>query len=422
MYHDGRLERIDNDSTYPEDLRLPSLLLTIVIRPNLARLVKNVSINRFYDVKLEVDYIRMIYEMAAEALGVTLLDIWERRKKVSIWQTWAKTMETFLLGDVSDLDRSNLWYGECMFLLHDLLTMLLALLPNLVHANLDTLFNPEPSALRCLGVTRLPLRAVTTGDECEMMEMADSLEKVTLTDPGPRRWVPSTAKTVQIHHRARTPGIEGYVWDCNDISSFSLQLSSMRPYCSGESIFSVEVGETIGLLTKFCKTLKSLYLDIRFRCHERSIETENPVRSLKEFTVLEDLLLCTHSVCPTTGATRNLPSDQALVDILSSSITRLSLVYPGGKTGEKVKSALLGLADHLKCNKEQFPNLTCIRCDPREICEGDNGAIGKAFRQVDVDLVYKEFPRYDWSYEMAPDGAQLPKLRCRTCNYDDDSE
>lgn len=110
-----------------------------------------------------------------------------------------------------------------------------------------------------------------------------------------------------------------------------------------------------------------------------------------------------------------MPSDQALVDIFPSSLTRLSLVTPRGKIDEKVKSALFRLAHYLEYNKVQLPNLECIQCDSKEICEGDDGAIANVFRQVGVDLVYKDFPRFDWSYETDPDAGYLPAIRCRMC-------
>ncbi|KAM6511711.1 hypothetical protein FALCPG4_016710 [Fusarium falciforme] len=80
MYHDVRLEQIDDDFMLPADRRLPSLLQTIVSRPDLARMVKNLRIYHHYKVEVHVDSIREIYQMAAEALSLTLLDIWERMK------------------------------------------------------------------------------------------------------------------------------------------------------------------------------------------------------------------------------------------------------------------------------------------------------------------------------------------------------
>ncbi|KAJ4172670.1 hypothetical protein NW754_002873 [Fusarium falciforme] len=80
MYHDVRLEQIDDDFMLPADRRLLSLLQTIVSRPDLARMVKNLRIYHHYKVEVHVDGIREIYQMAAEALSLTLLDIWERMK------------------------------------------------------------------------------------------------------------------------------------------------------------------------------------------------------------------------------------------------------------------------------------------------------------------------------------------------------
>ncbi|KAH7253179.1 hypothetical protein B0J15DRAFT_549905 [Fusarium solani] len=413
MYHDVRLERIDDDFMLPADRRLPSLLQTVVSRPDLARMVKNLRVHRHYKVEVHVDSIREIYQMAAEALCLTLLDIWERMKD-DAGETWSDYMTPFLLGKMDHIHRYQMETLSGFFMAGELVTMLLALLPNLEHANLDIHKPPTPEALRALGVTRLPLRAFTTEGQDRLIKLAKNLDTLTFTKET-NLIIPARVKRVWIHHQEGTVRIEHYLRRCKAITSFSWQTSSTRVFCYECGIFDVEVSEIIALLHKTRRTLNSLYLDIRFPYHQYPIKTEKPVGSLKQFTVLEHLLLCTHSVCPTTGPTRDMPSDQALVDILPSSLARLSLVTPRGKIDVKVKSALFELAHYLEHNKVQLPNLKCIRCDSKEIFEGDDGAIASAFRQVDVNIVYKEFPRFDWSYETDPDAGYLPVIRCHTC-------
>ncbi|RSL62931.1 hypothetical protein CEP54_005519 [Fusarium duplospermum] len=184
-------------------------------------------------------------------------------------------------------------------------------------------------------------------------------------------------------------------------------------FCYDPSPLTTDIGEIVRFLDGCRTTLKSLYLDIRHRsCGPPDLRTRGQVVNLKEYTVLEDLLLCSNSLWPAIEGAEELPRDQVLVDILPSSIARLSVLHPGGEIDERFKKVLLGLADSIKRNKAQFPSLRCIRCDVREICEGDDGAISKAFEEIGIDFVYKEFPRYDWSYKMSGDGDRLPRLKC----------
>lgn len=273
MYHDVRLERIDDDFMLPAYRRLPSLLQTIVSRPDLARMAKNLHIHHHYKVEVHIDSIREIYQMAAGALGLTLLDIWERMKD-GAGETWFDYMTPFLLGKMNHIHRYQMETFRGFFMAGELLTMLLALLPNLEHANLDIHKPPTPEPLRALGVTRLPLRAFTTEGQDRLIKLAKNLDTLTFTKEA-HLIIPARVKTVWIHHQEGTFGIEHYLRRCKAITSLSWQTSSTRIFCYECGIFDVEVSEIIALLHKAHKTLKSLYLDIRFPYHQYSIKTES---------------------------------------------------------------------------------------------------------------------------------------------------
>ncbi|RSL74042.1 hypothetical protein CEP51_011669 [Fusarium floridanum] len=421
MYHDIRLERANNSLSPSADWKLPTLLQTIISRPDLARLVKSLRVNMYYTVEPRIDDIWDVCEQAAGTLGLTLPGVWHRWAK-GPWEDLPIHMEEFFFRNINDAVRADVGGEEGRFMVRELLKMLLALLPNLEHANIEPEL-PSPAAMRALGIESLPWKEVTLWESSRLMEMATNVETLTVTSAVYRCPIPASVKTVRIHCQQTTQWFTECLQNCTGITSFSYQTSSEYSFCLNTSYFTTDVGEIIRFLHGCRTTLKSLYLDIRHRCCGPTyLKARILVSSLKVYTVLEDLLLCFNSLWPTIRIPRELPSDQVLVDILPSSIARLSLLHRGGRINERFKKGLLGLANSIKSNKAQFPNLRCIRCDAREICEGDDGAISKAFEEVGIDLVYKEFPRYDWSYEMSSDGDRLPRLKCRRCDDDEDED
>ncbi|RSM03633.1 hypothetical protein CDV31_010430 [Fusarium ambrosium] len=421
MYHDIRLERANNSLSPSADWKLPTLLQTIISRPDLARLVKSLRVNMYYTVEPRIDDIWDVCEQAAGTLGLTLPGVWHRWAK-GPWEDLPIHMEEFFFRNINDAVRADVGGEEGRFMVRELLKMLLALLPNLEHANIEPEL-PSPEAMRALGIESLPWKEATLWESSRLMDMATNVETLTVTSAVYRFPIPASVKTVRIHCRLTTQWFTECLQNCTGITSFSYQASSQYLFCYDPSPFTTDVGEIIRFLNGCRTTLKSLYLDIRHRCCGPTyLKARVLVVSLKEYTVLEDLLLCSNSLWPKSTITKEFPSEQVLVDILPSSISRLSILHPGGRVDERFKEVLLGLADSIKGNKAQFPSLRCIRCDVREICEGDDGAIKKAFEEIGINLVYKEFPRYDWSYEMTSDGDRLPRLNCRRCGPFDDED
>ncbi|RSM01535.1 hypothetical protein CEP52_008468 [Fusarium oligoseptatum] len=421
MYHDIRLERANNSLSPSADWKLPTLLQTIISRPDLARVVKSLRVNVYYTVEPRIDDIWDVCEQAAETLGLTLPGVWHR---------WAKGpredlpihMEEFFFRNMNDAVRADVGGEEGRYMVRELLKMLLALLPNLEHANIEPEL-PSPAAMRALGIESLPWKEVTLWESSRLMEMATNVETLTVTSAVYRCPIPASVKTVRIHCQQTTQWFTECLQNCTGITSFSYQTSSEYSFCLNTSYFTTDVGEIIRFLHGCRTTLKSLYLDIRHRpCGPTRLKARLLVSSLKEYTVLEDLLLCSNSLFPKSTITKEFPSDKVLIDILPSSISCLSILHPGGRVDGRFKKVLLRFANSIKCNKAQFPNLKCIQCDIREICEGDDGAIKKAFEEIGIDLVYKEFPRYDWSYETSPEGDCLPRLKCESCGPFEDDE
>ncbi|KAL6352003.1 hypothetical protein LRP88_14815 [Fusarium phalaenopsidis] len=421
MYHDVRLERIDDSWSFPADWKLPSLLQTMISRPDLAQVVKNLRVHLYYTVELRIDSIWDVCEQAAEALSLTIPDVWHRWAR-GIHEDLPEHMEEFFFRTMNDTVRADVGRDGGRYMVRELLRMLLVLLPNLEHANIEPEL-PSSEAMRALGIERLPWKELTLWDSPRLIEMATNIETLTVTSSIYRLPIPASVKTVRIHCQQTTPWLTDCLQNCTGITSFSFQASYHYLFCHNSPVFTIDVGEIMPLLDNCRTTLKSLYLDIRYRsCGYSSLLTKGPAVRLKKYNVLEDLLLCSNSLWPTIGITEELPSDQVLVDILPSSIARLGVLYLGGEIDERLKKVLLGLAGSIKGNKAQFPNLKCIRCDARKICEGDDGVISKAFKQIGIDLVYKEFPRYDWSYKMSTGGDRLPRLKCGNYGPFEDDE
>ncbi|KAJ4328002.1 hypothetical protein N0V84_001532 [Fusarium piperis] len=377
--------------------RLTSFIRTVSTRRDLAALVKTVFFHPSLQEGVELAAAWVAMRHAADALQVDLTEVWKRRRLDD--RERASDMDHILLrrdlflGPLHSIDRVTR-FQDRVVLVPELLAVLLALLPNLKQlvfriwvGSVDV----PPAAMSALGVTRLPLRILeTSAGQRNLLGLAPDLESLTCGRVSgfekfsfPRLKSFCTRGTfVTNKDFSRT------VESCPEcLSSFTYETSG--GWESGTRV--MPPSEAVAQLSKFRGTLKSLHIDLRSGFLVPQDFRLDIFPNLEGFTVLESLFLTTNAIYHANNL--EPPDEDSLVAILPPSIVSLTLAKAMPSTPKRLMRGLLGLAEYKRCNPERFWKLKFVRCDTKEVCF--DSSVRKAFGEVDVDLVYEQFPRQD---------------------------
>lgn len=341
----------------------------------------------------------------------------QKRRDLAVLVRWVY-LHPCLLSSVRDvLDRSP----------GDWLAILIAQLPNLDHCSLQVDMFPgatvHTSGLRAAGVTRLPLRTIDVSCHStarsgqrfsldsharSMIELSTGLETLNLHMCG-STWshapFPSlpNLKTLRLSHSRLTEEcLERLLASCPGLRSFFYEAAS--PYVNrcdrvmsyGNDHF--RLFQALRSLTRYRASLKSLHLDLRYRCLTVYAHPQNipAALGLKNFTALEHLFFTANGLYCFSG-TGPSPDPQLLVQLLPPGIKSLHLTGYVGRSLLHLARALLVLADAVL--QGQFPCLKQVRCDTYHNPGDDySDELGGAYvldtmlAAAGVDFGYESFP------------------------------
>ncbi|KAJ4211898.1 hypothetical protein NW759_012185 [Fusarium solani] len=393
--------------------RVEPFLRTLASRPDLARVVCTVALDEYLSLQLDVEYAREVVGEALHALGTNFAHFWERRKQCQEPERHPACFEisqSFILGQLQPGDSTSEYVQRLV--MAEILVLLVALLPNLQHLILRDHLVPQlvfPAAASALGITKIPLKTLDAmAMPPSILAVAPDLETVLV---GPRDSYPKMPRVKGVyfcgHGSNDNIDVKKVISSCSSaLSTFSYQTTFFWSSVDQSVAKMLQPRTAVKLLTNVCSSLRSLHLDMRFRvAFDRDSQVE-PMPSLKQFIVLEQLFLTTNSVY--NGSSSTVSDEEFLVHLLPQSIKSVTFVDPEfPPPPERLRRGLLYLADARRDNG-LFPNLTELRCDSRQVCE--DGAIKHFFSQVGVDFKYQEFPTRSWSYSRDPLPAESPRL------------
>ncbi|KAL6360194.1 hypothetical protein LRP88_05897 [Fusarium phalaenopsidis] len=388
--------------TYSWRGRLTSFVRTVATRRDLAALVKTACLYPSLLLGVELDDACAAMRHAADALQVDLVEVWKKRGmdgRERSRNIFSELHRQLFLGHFDGVDRVdddlNRYRPD---LVRELLAVLFALLPNLKNLAFRTevgVFADVPAtAMSALGVPKLPLQTLETGFIPKYLSrLTQDLECLTLDCLGRRveKFDFPRLKSVCLRGLRVNEDFGRIVESCPDSpSSFAYETSGVPV----TSIGVVQPSDAVAQLSKFCGTLKSLRLDLRFMTLVFYRIRMDTLPSLEDSTALESLFLTTNAIYHANNL--ELADENFLVNILPPSIVSLTLAKTTSAIPQRLRRGLLGLAEYRQRDPERFCKLKLVECDT-EVCF--DSYIKEALGEVSIDLEYEEFPRQDWSYD-----------------------
>ncbi|VUC27948.1 unnamed protein product [Clonostachys rosea] len=372
--------------------RLEQFLRTIAARPDLAHSVKSVSLDSVSPESLDFFTSRDAFYRCARALGINAPDIWHQAEHAyqSNPMTQHQGYKAFFF--VNADPGSWAQYPSMPFLASQLLTMLVALLPNLSYFKVDTNLTEldlSRETSNAIGLTRLPLKTLDTKTPFKfLLELSPDIGTLVCRSGRSFESLPNVQSL---------PSVQSLVVD--SLSMDRLTIQSVVSACIGHlSNFtfrgaSVTLGDIVQALSteKLCASLESIHIDCRQQVH--TLHTRNRTTpSFRSFLNLRTLFLSISLLGSDTGL-----DNQALVGILPDNITSLTLVgNEQGSPSVRFRDRLVGLAE-AKANASVLKNLSWVRCDVFEACDQ---YVKDLFEQVGVDFSYQKFPRSHGGLEL----------------------
>lgn len=417
LYHEFVLGHGDSwrSEKYSWQGRLGSFMRTMSQRPRLRESIKVVYIRTRLLRGHNHDESRDILKAGAGALGIDLPQAWEDR----VWRTAMQELtdrpvlyRDFLLhwlGDPDDLPvlaRMNLrddfdespWLAK-RWVNAELITMLVALLPNLGYLSIqgDTQFPtgglPE-SALPALGIKHLPLKKLDLGVHADyMIQLATGLEVLNLHQyrfayPPPNmpnlktlRFTKGGLSALELEPvlQACTGGLEVFEYEAGPInednggdldrriiSYETLDPSDvvryMEPHSSTLKVFHLDLGQQ-------GRYGRKIHRDLSFKNFEKLEHAYFDTTSLFDFLYPDTVREFTEGV---------MPRDGALTRLLPSSLVSLAIKHDYMYGTRKLRMALLNLANAK--TRQRYPELKCVRSS----CRADTVLLESRFEEIGV--------------------------------------
>ncbi|KAF5614472.1 hypothetical protein F25303_14141 [Fusarium sp. NRRL 25303] len=353
--------------------RLEPFLQTIASRPDLARAVKTVFLKKRLLEQLDFDRSRKAFDTCARVFGVSAIEFCDSyRNTLAI-----AIRKSFFRGIRPPVSMARDDYIPIVA--GQLLSILVAILPNLSHIGLEKSvqwrFDVSPTTLDKLGVSSIALKTLETDYNLPNL-FARAPELETLVTSGSERF-PSMPSIRNLHIGSRNAvvpsNIEHLISACTGtLSAFS--------YTSCDS----DVPGVVNFLDKpkFHASLETLHLNMR----RRDDQGDHKMPSLKQFTHLKKLFLPTYflygrkfpACC---GGRCNFKS---LADILPSSIMSLDLLEKTLTPNGRMYDDLLSLSKDVAV---AFPQLRVIRSKAGRLRDEYPKAL---FKSVGIDLIHQD--------------------------------
>ncbi|KAF5623062.1 hypothetical protein F52700_10375 [Fusarium sp. NRRL 52700] len=360
--------------------RLEPFLQTIASRPDLARSVKTVFLKSSLVKSLDFYQGRKAFDACARVLGSSALEVCDKTPN-----THASAARQFFLGGAPPPPES-IMAAQKLFpiVAGQLLTILLAILPNLGHIRIekDDLWQVDatPSTLDILGVSSIPLKILET-DSAPPNLLARTPKLETLVTSGSENF-PNMPCLRNLHIRStnavRAPVIEHLLSACTGtLSTFS--------YTS----FDSDIVGVMNLLDKprFHASLETLHFDM----NRKDQQGDHKMPSLKQFTHLKRLFLYTYLLYGPRSCCRENCNVKSLVDTLPSSIISVDLSEQTRTPNVRMRDDMFILSKHVA---SAFPKLKEIRSNADHICVQYPEA---SFKSVGVDLIHQDLTICCWT-------------------------
>ncbi|KAH6978886.1 hypothetical protein EDB82DRAFT_506557 [Fusarium venenatum] len=400
---------------------LASFIRTIASKPHLVTATKAVIFFHTLEApNVRLDDAQKAFKHVAEATGVQPSDIWDRRKNLAPYRD--DFLRELILGKAHSRCTSEVIEWHVNTLATELLFILIALLPDLPHLALDVSIHQtfdQIEALKALGVSHLSLKAIeingafyTVWLSSQILIRSPDLETLCLYHATSLPDIPSLKALHLRRFRMSVDQLKSMISSCTgQLRTFTYEASEIVAFHVDEnSPFMIQACDAVKVLERYNTSLESLHLDLRIRIHMSRDTKIGPMPSLEGFTALQELFINTDAVYNTQSLELQLPDDVSLTRFLPPNIMSLHLVEPDlPSSSERLQKGLVGLADVKRLDPSRFSKLKQVTCDTKKIFE--EHYIKNALSEVGIDLVYKEFPRPDWSYDRIPFSVLLDEYR-----------
>lgn len=305
----------------------------------------------------------------------------------------------------------------------DLVTLLIAELPNLQHCSLQLSPYPDeivrPAGLRAAGISHLPLKTV----DISLHAWANKVDLFSLEQRARALFeVSPCLETLNLHmcsgiwHRVPFPSLpdlktlrltfsrlseealKGLLYSCDGLRSFTYEatrrLDHLLDGCGYTNLSSgsdhFQLANAVKYLSRHRETLESLHLDLRRRGHSDAGLDTRAVFTFREFTLLEHLFLNLDEFHSRFWAGSSPAEDsQILVQLLPPRIVSLHLAGHIKNELPRLEKALLSLAD--ATSHGQFPRLKQVRWDKNEKLNCED-VVSTMFAATGVSFGYDSWP------------------------------
>lgn len=296
--------------------RLEPFLRTVAARPDLARCVRAVFLQRLLIHALSFYRSRTAFHDCVRALGTNPQKLFSDGHDT--WDTSPIKRAFFLGTPVSVLPAAPIIASH---IASELLSVVVAILPNLVHLVIEEDLVPRPRwqcdvspiTLNALGIWSIPVKTIESDRPLHhLLSRSNRLETLVTMGVGEYPKMPTVR---HLHLRHQNQFSEGHSHRCIDACSGALvTLSTAETRCAQLFRFIYR--------PSLFNTIEVLHLDMEESRDKR------PLRSLRGFTKLRELLLHTHLIydirpswCPPTFL-----YEETLTNILPPSLVDLYLI------------------------------------------------------------------------------------------------
>jgi hypothetical protein len=301
----------------------------------------------------------------------------------------------------------------------DLITLLIAALPNLQHCSLFVGLDLNMSAvhsatLSVAGISQLPLRTINVSvlrhDDKDfeldsiaraLLEVSPCLEMLNLhrcNGTQQQAVLPSLPSLKHIRimcSRLNEQTLENLLNSCNSLCSFTYEarksLFSSLPEREWDCSDHFQLHNAARYLSRHRKTLESVHIDLRKRGGDPAIPSSF---SFRELTALKHLFLNLDEFHSRFFMHR-WTDDQIFVQILPSGINSLHLAGQIGEDLPRLEKSLLGLAE--AAVKGKFKNLKEVRWDTKAKLDAED-AVKSLLADAGVDFAYDSWPETSLSF------------------------
>ncbi|RSL46776.1 hypothetical protein CEP54_013703 [Fusarium duplospermum] len=389
LYHEFVIGYGDSVCSRAHDFdgRLPSFMRTVGRRRDLAAKVRKVAIHPLLMENISTKEIRDLLLESAEVLGIDLVRAWKRRVdeasaaelKQCHW-FYGELIRIFLTPGVNDHRRVvlDVWQFPTDFKIveSELITMLIALLPNVDHLNLwqdhPSKLHLCPSAFRALGITSLPkLKTLETEiNPHPILALATGLETLNvrgfLPYPSQDFDLPNLKTLRLARMTCKKENVLAVISRCTGgLRAFLYEQEAAEVTPDADDDY-LTPSQAVDALKPHRKTLEILHLD--FRCIYDTPPPDPAFFSLDDFCSLQRLLVSTAAIfySPSVNSYTQEKDRDRIWSRLPPFIVSLQLIKDEATKLEAIQEGLIGLADMKRSHPTMFPHLVQLHLGARD--------------------------------------------------------